>query len=124
MLGLDIFANRFAKRVTGGNNLEYEQRLMVLKLSSLKHRKATGDVVETFKIIHFKNDPETVCSLFKVSEYGGASRHLFKLRKKTFLTNQYKHCFTNRVINNSDWNNLPSDIVLISRNTKLFQITF
>ena len=36
------------------NNLEmeYEQRLMAPKLSSLEYRRARGDMIETFKIIH------------------------------------------------------------------------
>ena len=39
----------------------------------------------------------------------GTRVHPLKL-DKTFLTNQYANCFTNRVINN--WNSLPHNIVL------------
>ena len=55
---------------TGMNHLEYEQRLMVLKLPSLEHRRTTGDMIETFKIIHGYYDRETVlCSrLMKLLE--------------------------------------------------------
>ena len=49
------------------------------------------------------------CS-WKVYESAGTRGHPFKLYKKTVLTNQYAHFFTNRVIN--DWNSLPSNIVL------------
>ena len=38
VLGLDIFTKCFTKRITGTNNLEFEQRLMVLKLPSLEYR--------------------------------------------------------------------------------------
>ena len=34
------------------NNLEFEQRIMVIKLSSLEYRRARGDMTETYKIIH------------------------------------------------------------------------
>ena len=50
------------------------------------------------------------CSLFKLYKSAGTRGHPFKLHKKTVLTNQYAHIFTNRVINN--WNSLPSNIVL------------
>jgi len=44
-------------------NLEYEQRLMALKLPSLEHRTARGDMIETFQIIHGYYDHKTVrCS--------------------------------------------------------------
>ena len=96
--------------ITGMNNLEYEQRPMALKLPSLECRRARGDMIETFKIIHGYYDHETVCSLFKLHESAGTSGHTFKLHKKTVLTNQYAKLFTNRVINN--WNSLPSNTVL------------
>ena len=34
------------------NNLEFEQRIMVIKLSSLEYRRTRGDMTETYKIIH------------------------------------------------------------------------
>ena len=46
------------------NNLEYEQRLMALKLPRMECRRARGDMIETFKIKHGYYDQETVCSLF------------------------------------------------------------
>ena len=90
---------RFIKHITGMNNLEYEQRLMALKLPCLEYRRARGDMTETFKIEHGYYDQETVCSLFKQYESAGTRGHPFKLHKKTVLTNQYAHFFTNRVIN-------------------------
>ena len=102
---------RFTKRITGMNNLEYEQRLLVLKKTSLEYRRARGDMIETLKIILYGyHDHETVCSLFKLNESAGTRGHPFKLHKKTVLTNQYAHFFSNSVINN--WNSLPSNIVL------------
>ena len=70
---------RFTKRTTGMNNLNYEQRLMVLKLPSLEHRRAWGDMTETFKIIHGFYDVEIVFSLFKLNESAGTRGHPFKL---------------------------------------------
>ena len=85
---------RFNRRITGMNNLEYEQRLMALKLPRFKYRRARGDMIETFKIIHGYYDHETVCSLFnfKLYESAGTRGHPSKLHK-TVLTNQYAHYF-------------------------------
>ena len=54
---------------------------MALKLPSLEYRRARGDMIETFKIIHGYYDHETVCSLFKLYESAGTRGHPFKLRK-------------------------------------------
>ena len=89
MFGLDIFTKCFTKRITGTNNLEYEQRLMVLKLPSLEYRRARGDMIETFKIIHGFYDPETVCSLFKLNGSAKTREHPFKLHNETLVPNQY-----------------------------------
>ena len=35
---------RFIKHITGMNNLEYEQRLMALKLPCLEYRRARGNM--------------------------------------------------------------------------------
>ena len=78
---------RFTKRITR-MNVEYEERLMALKCPSLEYRRARGDVIETFKIIHGYYDHETVCSLFKLYESARTRGHPFKLHKKTVLTNQ------------------------------------
>ena len=84
---------RFTRRITGMNNLEYEQRVMALKLPRLEYSRARRVMTETFKIIHSYYDHETVCSLFKLYESAGTRGHTFKLHKKTVLTNQYARFF-------------------------------
>ena len=42
------------------NNLEYEQRVMALKLPRLEYSRARRVMTETFKIIHSYYDHETV----------------------------------------------------------------
>ena len=68
---------------------------MVLKFTSLEHRRARRDIIEIFKIIHGYYDHETVCSLFRLYESAGTREHPFKLHKKTVLTNQYVHFIFN-----------------------------
>ena len=81
--GIKNVQRHFTKCITGMNHLEYEQRLMVLKLPSLEYRRATGDMTETFKIIHVWLLWSWDCSLFKINEATGTRGHPFKLHKKT-----------------------------------------
>ena len=99
---------RFTKHITGMNNLEYEQRLMALKLPRLEYRRGRRDMIKTFRSIHDYYDHET--SLIKLYESVGTRGHPFKLHNKTVVTNQYAKFFTCRVINS--WNSLPFNIVL------------
>jgi hypothetical protein len=39
-------------------NLNYEERLRELKLPTVKYRRTRGDMIETYKIINMKYDPE------------------------------------------------------------------
>ena len=42
----------FTKRLPGLTNLSYSERIKILKLQSLEHRRLLLDLVQTFKIIH------------------------------------------------------------------------
>ena len=44
-------------------NLTYEERLKKLNLPSLEFRRARGDMIETYKIIHGVYDSTTTTSL-------------------------------------------------------------
>ena len=55
-------------------------------------------------------DPKTTSNLLeRVSETDITRTHNFKLKKKSFNTNQYKYFYTNRIVNL--WNSLPTHIV-------------
>jgi len=40
------------KQVPGLQNMTYPERLKILKLPTLKHRRRRGDLIETYKIVH------------------------------------------------------------------------
>jgi len=55
---------RATKLVVSLSNLPYKERLMLLNLHTLKYRRLRGDMIEVFKIIHYKYDNTVAPSLF------------------------------------------------------------
>ena len=99
---------RFTKRICGLNNLTYEERLKKLNLPSLEFRRARGDMIETYKIIHGVYDSTTTTSLYTKNS-NNTRTNTNKLFKPRCATKKYQHFFTNRIVNN--WNSLPDEIV-------------
>ena len=89
--------------------MSYRQRLEYLQLPTLKFRRIRGDMIETFKILNEKYDPDiTPClQLSKISNTRGNSLKLSVERTKYNLR---KYSFAPRVV--SLWNSLPDSIVL------------
>ena len=100
----------FTRKIEGMSGLEYEERLRKLKLPSLEFRRLRGDLIEAYKIMHNVYDPETTKSLLSLSNITHTRSHPLKLTKKCVNTQKYLEFFTNRIVSN--WNNLPSDIVM------------
>ena len=90
------------------SSTDYTERLKNLNLPSLEYRRARGDMIETYKIMHGLYDSVTTKSLINrnVTITRTSTNKLFKPR---FITKQFQHFFSNRIINN--WNSLPEDIV-------------
>ena len=101
---------RFTKRICDVKEEEYETRLKILRLPSLEYRRARGDMIETYKIVHKLYDPNTTSSLFTINDSFCTRGHPFKLTKISCKTSMYQHFFTNRIINH--WNNLPHSIIM------------
>ena len=74
---------------------------------SLDFRRARGDLIEVYKIMHGLYDSNTTSSLFQPSVSGITRGHNLKICKKR--TNLYNHYFTNRIVN--AWNNLSLETV-------------
>ena len=106
---LEQVQRRFTKHMIGMSNLTYEDRLRNLNLPSLEYRRFRGDMIETFKITHNFYDQRVTGSLLKSSTNNSTRTNGYKLEKTSFNGNQYKHFFTNRVINT--WNSLPGSAV-------------
>ena len=107
---LESIQRNFTKYINGMYNLSYQQRLVALNLHSLEYRRIRGDMIETFKITHNFYDPRTTGTLLKYVSVDNQTRgHKYKLTKSRTNTKQYKHFFTNRIINL--WNSLPNKVV-------------
>ena len=81
---------RCTKIPAEARNLPYEERLRLLKLTTLKERRDRGGLIQTFKIINF---PTT-----------RTRGHSKKLQTEKCAILQRKHFFANRVVN--AWNML------------------
>ena len=105
---IEKIQRNFTKRICGLYHLDYTERLKNLNLPSLEYRRARGDMIETYKIMHGLYDSVTTKSLINrnVTITRTSTNKLFKPR---FITKQFQHFFSNRIINN--WNSLPEDIV-------------
>lgn len=99
---------RATKQVPGLSDLSYEERLKELNLPSLVYRRLRGDLIEVYKILSGKYDPE-VSDLFNLNTQQSTRGHNFKLYKKRPRLNVRKYSFCYRVVD--AWNRLPNDIV-------------
>jgi len=99
---------RATKILPGPRNLSYTQRLQKLQLPTLVYRRARGDMIEVYKIVHGYYDPKYVPYL-QPSCYHNTRGHNKKLFKMNSHPELRRHCFTVGVV--SKWNSLPSDVV-------------
>ena len=97
----------FTKRIPGCTHLSYPERLSVLRLQSLEHRRLIADLIMTFNIITGRNsiDPNF---FFKINT-GNLRGHPFKLSVPLTRTNTHKFFFSSRVV--PIWNSLHTHLV-------------
>ena len=93
------------------NMLSYKERLIHLKLPSLKFRRIRGDLIYVFKILkidsQFQNSENVLLTLDpNTHETRG---HPLKLYKRSVKNDAGKFSFSQRVIEN--WNNLSINTV-------------
>jgi hypothetical protein len=82
---IDMIENiqrRATKLIPGFSDLSYEDRLRRLKLPSLSYRRSRGDMIEVYKIMRVKYDPE-ISNIFQHQEQGNRNTrgHKYKLFK-------------------------------------------
>lgn len=58
---------RATKQVPNLKNMEYNERLKKLKMSTLKYRRMRGDMIEVFKIINGIYDPLTTEDMLELN---------------------------------------------------------
>ena len=105
---LEGVQRRATKLVKALHDLPYEDRLKELSLYSLTQRRARGDMLTVFKIIHGLIDID-MTKLFQFSEGSKTRGHNYKLKiPKPFKTDVRKYSFSQRIV--LPWNNLTNSI--------------
>ena len=110
---IDMIENiqrRATKLIPGLSDLSYEDRLRRPKLPSLSYRRSRGDMIEVYKIMSGKYDPE-ISNIFQHQEQENRNTrgHKYKLFKPRCRLNIRKNSFCIRVVNM--WNSLSENVV-------------
>ena len=100
---------KFTKRIIGVTDLDYEARLIRLKLPSLEFRRLRGDMIEVYKMTHASYDCKITAPLFTIKESDRTRGHSLQLTKFHSKSTRFSNFFTNRIVNY--WNKLPNSIV-------------
>ena len=100
---------KFTRHILEVKKLSYQERLRKLELPSLEYRRFRGDLIQAYKIAHEKYDKESTNSLLHFNPNPRLRGHCFKISKCYTNKKQYKHFFSNRIVN--QWNSLPDDVV-------------
>ena len=99
---------RMTKLIPQIRDLEYPERLWILKLLSIAYRRSWGDMIEVYKLSTRKySTNEGLLRIYRNSSTRG--NHL-KLEKKRFKLQIHKHSFPMRDVN--PWKSLPKHVVL------------
>ena len=85
-------------------DLSYSERLKKLKLPTLTYRRHRGDIIEVYKILTGKYDPE-VSDLFELRKSENRRGHTLKIYKERSRLEIRRNSFKHRVV--ELWNALP-----------------
>ena len=104
---IENIQQRTTKLVPALKNLEYGERLRVLKLPSLYYLRARGDMIETYKYFHgiYKVDRMPL----ELDNSMVTRGHSLKLKKEHVIARQQRSYFRHRVVNR--WNTLTEYVV-------------
>ena len=98
---IESVQKRATKQIPGFNNLSYpKRRLKKLKLPTIAYRRIRGDMIETYKIINEKYDPEASSFLKLLSNSGSRfsrRNNSNKIVQQRFKTSLRKNSFAVRV---------------------------
>ena len=97
---------RATKMIGKMKNLPYPERLKLLQLPSLQHRRKRGDMIETYKYLTGRYTTERPKWIINNNQNRGNNYKLMKVRTTAKTRTNF---LTNRVVN--DWNKLPAQIV-------------
>ena len=109
---------RATKQLKGMSEKTYIERLKELKLPTLVYRRWRGDMIETYKMLNDKYDPDLPGFLQKARQNAGTRGHSLKIRHQFSKKNVRKYYFALRICNL--WNDLPQEVVT-SPNVRVFE---
>ena len=90
---------RATKMLPGLKDKSYQERLRILNLPTLRHRRTRGDMIQTYKILHGLYDKEVSPKLTLKSELGKVLRgHTMQLHQHRARLDVRKHSFTHRIV--------------------------
>ena len=98
---------RATKTLSHLRDKPYPERLRILKLPCLEHRRRRDSMIETFKYVHGLYNVEK--PIFKLAQTNQLRGNSLKLQKDSVKSRIRANYLSNRVIN--DWNNLPENVV-------------
>ena len=108
---LEAVQRKFTKRIPGVSDIAYSEpteRLKILNLQFLEHRRLQFDLVTCFKIVHTHLCLEAI-DFFTFSPNNRYRGHPYRLIVPLVKSNIRKHFFSCRVAH--PWNSLPSTLV-------------
>ena len=106
---LENVQKRATKLIPGMKELSYEERLKKLDLPTLSYRRIIcGDLIETYKILTGKYDPN-VSSILPLNNNQVCRGHKKKNYERRPRLDMHKYSFCYRIVD--IWNRLPSEIV-------------
>ncbi|XP_060069821.1 uncharacterized protein LOC132549871 [Ylistrum balloti] len=109
MAALENVQRRATRMLPQMKNIEYEQRLNLLKLPTLKFRRMRGDMIEVFKILKGIYDPTVTTQLLELNNTSTTRGNSLKLAKKQCTKDIKKYSFSYRIVDT--WNSLPEQVI-------------
>ena len=103
---------RATKQLPGMKDKTYQERLQILKLPTLSYRRHRGDMIELYKILNKKYDPDATpfIKLWKdQADRTSGRHHSKKLFPQSARTQLRQNSFSLRTV--KIWNKLPESIV-------------
>ena len=114
---LEKVQKRATKLIHEYKDLSYKERLRKLKLPTLKYRRARGDMIQVYKIVHGIYDISLAPSL-EINVDNRTRGNCFKLKHQYSRYDLRKFSFGCRIV--PLWNNLP-DVVVCSPSLNSFK---
>ena len=106
---LNSVQRKFTKQLPGLSTFSYYERLQILQLQTLEHRRLQYDLQTFFNIVHGINCLESQ-DFFTMSSNSKTRGHPLRITVPIAKSNISRHFFSCRVVH--PWNSLSSNLVV------------